>query len=115
MDAQAKQAFIRQAALANAANPNKDQVLWSQHGLGKLVAEALTRVDVENALATCEVIEDYPPAHRPFPDCPVLGLLSPAQPVHAVIALDEPNGRIFLVTLYRPDPARWHHDWRTRR
>jgi hypothetical protein len=115
MDAQAKQAFIRQTVLANAASPNKNQVLWSQHAVGKLVAEALTRVDVENALAACEVIEDYPPAHRPLPDCLVLAFLSPAEPVHGVVALDEPNGRIFVVTFYRPDPARWHHDWRTRR
>lgn len=31
-----------------------------------------------------------------------------------VIAIDIPNDRAFIVTVYRPDPERWFHDW-TRR
>jgi hypothetical protein len=70
-------------------------------------------VKVESSLAGCEVIEDYPAAH-PLPDCLVLAMLDDGDPIHAVVAIDEVNERIFLVTVYRPDPARWL-DERTRK
>jgi hypothetical protein len=35
--------------------------------------------------------------------------------VHAVWAFDEGAGRAILVTVYRPDPARWSDDLKTRR
>ena len=75
----------------------------------------LSRDDVETSLATGTVIEVYPDGHRPLPDCLVLALLSAGDPFHAVIAVDGPNHRIFLVTIYRPDPARWSDDWTRRR
>jgi hypothetical protein len=40
--------------------------------------------------------------------------LPAGEPLHAVIAVDEPNDRLFVVTVYRPDPRRWTDD-RTRR
>jgi hypothetical protein len=35
--------------------------------------------------------------------------------LHAVIAIDASNDRLFVVTVYRPDPARWFDDWTRRR
>lgn len=91
-----------------------DTVLWSRHAISRLATTALSRSAVEDALASCEIIEDYPAAHRPLPDCLVLALLEGGEPLHAVVAIDEPNERIYMVTVYRPDPARWL-DERTRR
>lgn len=34
---------------------------------------------------------------------------------NAVIAIDEPLDRIFVVTVYRPSAKRWEDDWRTRK
>jgi hypothetical protein len=74
----------------------------------------LSREAVETSLATCKIIEAYPDGHRPLPDCLVLAWLRPGEPLHAVIAVDAPNDRVFVVTVYRPDPERWSDDW-TRR
>jgi hypothetical protein len=111
MDSATKQDFVRRLA----ARGQPTNVLWSRHAIGKLALEDLSRQAVEAALCSSEVIEDYPVAHRPLPDCLLLGHLSPAAPIHVVAAIDEPNDRLFIVTLYRPDPARWTHDSRTRR
>jgi hypothetical protein len=67
------------------------------------------------ALETSEVIEDYPALHRPLPDCLVLGYLATGEPLHAVIALDEANDRLFIVTVYKPSREEWQDDWRTRK
>jgi hypothetical protein len=89
-------------------------VIWSRHAIQELVADDLTRTQVEHALETCEVIEDYPTAHRPLPDCLVLGYLTPDEPAHVVVAIDVERDRVFVVTVYRPDSEVWFDDWRTR-
>jgi len=115
MDAEAKQAFIRLKALESQADPEANKILWSRHAIAELVNEELSRVQVEEALKTSEVIEDYPPLHRPLPDCLVLGWLPEGEPVHAVIALDEAKDRLFVITVYKPSPEEWEDDWRTRK
>ena len=70
---------------------------------------------MEKALENGEVIEDYPTEHRPLPDCLVLSRLLNGEPLHAVIAVDEPNDRLFVVTVYKPDLEEWENGWRTRK
>ncbi|MCD6288905.1 MAG: DUF4258 domain-containing protein [Anaerolineae bacterium] len=110
-----RQAFIWQKAKQNRLDPVGRKVLWSRHAITKLVVEGLSRQGVEQALISCEVIETYPAHTRPLPDCLVLGWLAEGQPIHAVIAIDETNDRIFVITVYRPDPRRWEDDYRTRK
>ncbi len=69
--------------------------------------------EVIDATLSGELIEDYPTAF-PFPACLLLGRLPASAPVHAVWALDRATCYAFLVTAYRPDPARWTPDFRTR-
>ena len=109
------QAFVRQKACENASPPVGHKVLWSRHAIAKLVIEGLSRTVVEEALREAEVIEVYPMVTRPLPDGLVLIQLEKGHPLHAVVAVDESNDRVFVVTIYTPDPDRWNHDFRTRR
>lgn len=90
-------------------------MLWSRHATARLIDSGLRRLDVEAALAHCVVIEDYPTAHRPLPDCLVMAYLHAGDPIHVVVAIDEPLERLFVVTVYRPTSERWQDDWRTRK
>jgi hypothetical protein len=110
-----RQTFIRQKAKENRPDPAGQKILWSRHTIAKLIVEGLSRREIEQALASCEVIEAYPARTRPLPDCLVLGWLAEGQPVHAVIAIDEMNDRVFVITVYRPDPRRWENGYRTRK
>jgi hypothetical protein len=73
VNTKAKETFIRAKAIDNQRSPTSDKVLWSRHAIAKLVVEGWQRSDVETALQTCLVIEDYPIIGRPMPDCLVLG------------------------------------------
>jgi hypothetical protein len=115
MDAEEKQRFIRAKAVENESDPGARKILWSRHGITELVEERLGRGALENGLKQCEVIEDYPTLHRPLPDCLVLGWITPPRPFHAVLAIDEANDRVLVVTVYRPSPEEWEDDCRTRR
>lgn len=110
-----KQTFIRRKARENGESADGTQVYWSRHAITEMVEDQLSRSEVETALQDCDVIEDYPATHRPLPDCLVLGQLESMHPIHAVIAIDEPRDRIFVVTVYRPSAERWEDDWRTRK
>ncbi|HKI04309.1 MAG TPA: DUF4258 domain-containing protein [Thermoanaerobaculia bacterium] len=60
-----------------------------------------------------EVIETYP-TDRPFPSCLIYGETPSGEPVHSVWAYNQESRRAVLITVYRPDPARWVN-WRRRR
>lgn len=110
-----KQDFIRRQAHQNRLNPEGERILWGRHGITELVNEDWSRGLVEEALQSSEVIEDYPTLHRPLPDCLVLGRLATGELFHAVIAIDEINDRMFVVTVYKPSLEEWENDWRTRK
>ena len=115
MNTEAKQDFIRWKARQNQADLEGAKIRWSRHGIAELVNEGWSRALVEKGLQGSEVIEDYPTEHRPLPDCLVLGWLATGEPFHAVIAIDEANDRLFVVTVYEPSPEEWEDDWRTRK
>jgi hypothetical protein len=100
METKEKEAFIRKKATENVSDPTKGKVLWSIHATRKLQSEDLRRQEVESALSNCEVIEEYPWLTRRLPDCLSLAFTPTGRPIHAVVALDEPNDRIFIVTFF---------------
>jgi hypothetical protein len=115
VDAEAKQAFVRKQAARSRRDPDARSVVWSAHAITELVADRLTRVEVEAGLETGLVIEDYPTLTRPLPDCLILARLVGGGTIHAVVAVDIDLDRILIVTVYRPGPEEWEDDWRTRR
>jgi hypothetical protein len=115
MDAKAKESFIREKACQNEHSAMGAKVFWSRHAITEMVADDLDRRQIERALQTCEVIEDYPTLRRPLPDCLVLGWLTSSKPLHAVVAVDIEQDRLFIVTVYLPNNKEWQNDWRTRK
>lgn len=107
-----KEQLIR--SWAGLALQGRDCILWSRHAIARVAAAGLDRASIEKSLTAAEIIEDYPAQHRPLPDCLVLTTTHPLGAIHVVIAIDLPNDRMFLVTVYRPDPARWLNE-RTRK
>jgi hypothetical protein len=53
-----------------------------------------------------EIIEEYP-QDKPYPSCLVYGDTFEGEPVHSVWTYNEANGAAVLITVYRPNPARW--------
>lgn len=69
--------------------------------------------EVRRVLGTGEVIEQYP-GDTPYPSRLMLGWNN-GRPLH-VVAADNPAAReTIVITVYEPDPAKWHPDWKTRR
>jgi hypothetical protein len=79
-----KQSVIRQKAVEH-------RIRWSRHALSELVPDTLSIDEVESALQWAVVIEDYPHLHRHWPDCLVLAFVDLDEPIHAVVAINEPR------------------------
>jgi len=108
-----KENFIRKKAQEHAPDSN-EKIFWSLHAIGKLRRENLKKNDVEHALIKCIIIEDYAMEGRPLPGCLVLGHIG-RKPIHAVIAIDKDNDRIFVITVYKPSAERWEDGWKKRK
>lgn len=90
------------------------RVYVSEHAYDEAVADDFSVVDVIDATPEGELIEDYPDDPRGR-SCLVLLRAGDRVAAHAVWAYDDGSGRAILVTVYRPDPARWSGDMRQRR
>jgi hypothetical protein len=113
MNPEEKELYIRQKANEHIPAIN-EKIYWSLHAVKKLRTEGLRKIEVENSLKECIIIEDYPMEGRPLPDCLVLGFIG-SDPVHSVIAIDRDFDRILIVTVYRPSAERWEDDWKRRK
>ena len=93
----------------------KGEVLISDHGYNELAMDNLSVREVVSGLAGAELLEEYPDFSK-GPCVLVLENDQDGQPIHAVWGI--PSGSTspaVLVTAYRPDPARWTNDFRSRK
>ena len=90
------------------------EVRISDHGYDELAADGLFARDLVAGLPDAELLEDYPE----FPKGPCILVLqrdAEGRPVHAVWGIPKgETGPAVLVTAYRPDPAKWTDDFRSR-
>jgi hypothetical protein len=83
----------------------------TEHAREKMERENLLAKEVFISLFRGEIIEIYLD-DRPYPSCLVLGWTANHEPIHSVWAYAREMA--YLITVYRPDPARWIN-WRERR
>jgi len=89
--------FIRESASTGAYE-------LSLHADDERLADGLTVLEVEEVLASAELLEDYAADPRGH-SCLVLGYTR-GQPVHVVCGLTR-QGRLIVITVYRPSLPKW--------
>ncbi len=88
-------------------------LVFSRHAVTQMFARAIDADEVATVVSTGETIASYPD-ERPHPKRLILGH-TVGGPLHVVVGEDGEAGRSVVITTYRPDPALWESDWRTRR
>jgi Domain of unknown function (DUF4258) len=78
---------------------------FSQHALDQSIQRRISVAEVQQAIASCELLEDYPD-DKYGPSCLVFGLTSTGRPIH--IQCSHPSRPLVkIITIYEPDPALW--------
>lgn len=87
----------------------------SIHAEKERQADKITMEELEEALSSCKVIEDYPTDPRGA-SCLVLGFAA-RRPVHAVCAIKQEPEEVLLITVYDPSkrPEKWTDNYQHRR
>jgi len=88
---------------------------FSRHAERERELDMINVEELEQALKSCEIIEEYPDDPRGG-SCLVLGFCQQG-PIHAVCSLKTEPGELLIITVYNPSkhPYKWTDDYRKRR
>ena len=84
----------------------------TKHAKVRLAERVISIGDIQNAINTGEIIEQYE-NDKPFPSCLLLGLTKSNKQIHIVVSID--NGYLYIITAYYPDANEWETDLKTRK
>ena len=84
----------------------------TQHAQQEMVEENITLDEVLEAIASGQILEDYP-EHRRGACCLLNGVTQNGRPLHIVCTSEQPV--LIIITAYEPKPPKWGMPTRRRR
>lgn len=84
--------------------------IFSAHASDRAAKRAIYSIEIEQAIANAEIIEDYPD-DKYGPSCLLFGYSGAKRPLH-IQASYPPNLKI--ITVYEPSSDEWEADLKTR-
>ncbi len=89
---------------------NKREYRFSDHAVKRMIKRSIDRIEIEEAVLSGEVIEEYPD-DKYSPSCLIYGRTKTGRNLHIQISLPP---SVVVITVYDPDEAEWI-DYRSRR
>ncbi len=88
----------------------KGKYRFSDHAVKGMIKRGIERVEIEEAVITGEVIEEYPD-DKYSPSCLIYGRTKSGRDLHIQLSIPP---TIVIITAYEPDESEWI-DYRVRR
>ena len=89
------------------------RILWTYHVNLRLKGRFVPRQTILDAVDSYEIVESYPD-DKYLPSYLVMARLG-SDAIHVLFATDVEGDNVRVVTAYRPSPAEWENDLKTRR
>jgi hypothetical protein len=83
---------------------------FSDHAVKRMIRRSIDRMEVEEAVLTGEIIEEYPD-DKYSPSCLIYGVSKAGRHLHVQLSLPP---AVIVITAYEPDASEWI-DYRVRR
>jgi len=90
-----------------------NRIYFSRHAIERMFQRSVSPSAVMRIIQEDDQIAQYPD-DQPCPSTLLLGSDND-HPVHVLVAREGHSGDCVVVTVYRPEPAIWNEDFRTRR
>jgi len=90
-----------------------DRIAFKKHSLLRMYQRGIRVDDVKTALIGGQIVETYQ-VDKPLPSCLILGYAQNNRPIHAVVAPDEIEEMIWVITTYEPNIEDWEAGFRVR-
>lgn len=91
---------------------NDETIAVTVHAKNRLQERNILLDDVERAIKTGIIIEEYP-NDKPFPSCLIAGVAVNGSVLHTVVSIDEEF--LYLITAYWPNSDKWANNFTVRR
>ncbi|MBT9149449.1 MAG: DUF4258 domain-containing protein [Dehalococcoidia bacterium] len=86
------------------AQAEVENIRTTQHAQQEMVEEDITLDEVLEAIATAQILENYP-EHLRGACCLINGLTENGRPLHVVCTTVRPV--LIIITVYEPKPPKW--------
>jgi hypothetical protein len=90
------------------------QIAYRLHASKRLFERQISDSDVETILKNGEIIERYDEDY-PLPSLLINGMTENNRPLHCVVAVNEQEKQLIIVTVYEPNPLKWLNDFSRRK
>lgn len=81
----------------------KGEYRFSEHAVKRMISRFIERFEVEEAIMSGEVIEEYP-EDKYSPSCLIYGKTQSGRDLHVQLSLPP---KIVVITTYEPEPDEW--------
>jgi len=90
-----------------------ENVIFRIHAVQRMFERNISAEDVRKVLSDGVVIEEYPD-DLPYPSRLIFGWCE-GRPIHVVVAINEEESSVIVVTVYEPAQEKWDADLSRRR
>jgi len=90
------------------------EIEYRVHATRRMFERNIDHEDIENLLSNGQIIEHYPEDY-PLPSVLLNGHTLKSEPLHAVIAINESESKIVIVTAYKPNIIKWIDNYSRRK
>jgi hypothetical protein len=94
-------------------NDQGQRIVFRAHALRRMFQRKINGQDIRRILETGQTIETYP-HDSPYPSRLILGWCE-GRPLHVVVADNEADHEIVVITVYEPNPEQWMPDFKRRK
>jgi len=82
------------------------KIRFKKHALIRAIERRISIQEIEEVFENCQIIYSYP-EDKPFVSYLVTGFTKKYRPLHVVIALDDKEEYIWIISIYEPDKNKW--------
>lgn len=83
-----------------------NKIVITTHAEERLNKRKITKREIVECIIKGEIIEQYE-QDFPFASCLIFAIVINNRPIHTVIALDEKEKNIYIITAYEVDQSQW--------